>query len=62
MGPAVLARVRQEDPSTYLRVAFNTTPKDVQLSIEQRSGPLDSIAPATAALWPVPGLNDMRLG
>jgi hypothetical protein len=33
-GPAVLARVREEDPSTYLRVAFNTLPKDVAISIE----------------------------
>src|SRR5262249_14514348 len=29
-------------PSTYLRVAFNTIPKDVQFAIEQRTGPLDS--------------------
>jgi hypothetical protein len=41
-GPAVLARVRQEDPSTYLRVAFNAIPKDVQLSIEQRGGPMET--------------------
>jgi hypothetical protein len=41
-GPAVLARVRQDDPSTYLRVAFNTIPKDVQIAIEQRNGPLDT--------------------
>jgi hypothetical protein len=38
---AVLARVWQQDPSTYLRVAFNTVPKDVQIAIEQRAGPLD---------------------
>lgn len=41
-GPGVLARVRQDDPSTYLRVAFNTIPKDVQIAIEQRNGPLDT--------------------
>lgn len=41
-GPAVLAKVRKDDPSTYLRVAFNTIPKDVQIAIEQRTGPLDS--------------------
>jgi len=40
-GPAVLARVREEDPSTYLRVAFNTLPKDVAISIENR-GPMDT--------------------
>jgi hypothetical protein len=38
----VLAKVRQEDPSTYLRVAFSIIPKDVAVSIEQRNGPLDS--------------------
>ena len=41
-GPAVLAKVREQDPSTYLRVAFITIPKDVQIAIEQRSGPMDS--------------------
>jgi hypothetical protein len=40
-GPAVLARVRVEDPSTYLRIAFGTLPKDVAISIENR-GPMDS--------------------
>jgi len=40
-GPAVLAEVRAKDPSTYLRVALNTSPKDVAISIESR-GPLDS--------------------
>jgi hypothetical protein len=39
-GPAVLAKVRKEDPSTYLRVAFSTIPKDVQIAIENR-GPMD---------------------
>jgi len=39
-GPAVLAKVRAEDPSTYLRVAFSTIPKDVQIAIENR-GPMD---------------------
>jgi hypothetical protein len=40
-GPAVLVEVRAKDPSTYLRVAFGTLPKDVAISIENR-GPLDS--------------------
>jgi len=40
-GPGVLAKVRAEDPSTYLRVAFSTIPKDVQIAIENR-GPMDS--------------------
>ena len=38
----MLAKVREQDPSTYLRVAFITIPKDVQIAIEQRSGPMDS--------------------
>jgi hypothetical protein len=33
-----LARVGEEEPTTYLRVAFNTIPKDVQIAIEQRTG------------------------
>jgi hypothetical protein len=40
-GPGVLARVRENDPSTYLRVAFSTIPKGVQIAIESR-GPMDS--------------------
>jgi hypothetical protein len=40
-GVAVLERVRAEDPSTYLRVAFGTLPKDVNIAVENR-GPLDS--------------------
>jgi Family of unknown function (DUF5681) len=40
-GKGVLATVRKEDPSTYLRVAFGTLPKDVAISIENR-GPMDS--------------------
>lgn len=40
-GPGVLAQVRATDPSTYLRVAFSTIPKDVQIAIENR-GPMDS--------------------
>lgn len=40
-GAGVLAKVRAEDPSTYLRVAFSTIPKDVQIAIENR-GPMDS--------------------
>ena len=37
----VLAKVRNADPSTYLRVLFTIIPKDVTVSIEQRSGPMD---------------------
>ena len=38
--PGVLAEVRQKDPSTYLRVAFSTIPRDVQIAIENRR-PMD---------------------
>lgn len=41
-GKTALARVREEDPSTYLRVLFSIIPKDVAISIEARNGPLDS--------------------
>ncbi|MCP1758025.1 DUF5681 domain-containing protein [Bradyrhizobium elkanii] len=41
-GKDTLARVRQDDPSTYLRVLFSIIPKDIAVSIEQRTGPLDS--------------------
>ncbi|MCS3449544.1 hypothetical protein M2222_001635 [Bradyrhizobium elkanii] len=41
-GSDVLERVKKEDPSTYLRVLFSIIPKDIAVSIEQRSGPLDS--------------------
>ncbi|MEH2675249.1 hypothetical protein DXU07_39625 [Bradyrhizobium elkanii] len=34
--------MRQDDPSTYLRVLFSIIPKDIAVSIEQRTGPLDS--------------------
>lgn len=40
-GTTVLAKVRKDDPSTYLRVAFSIIPKDVQIAIENR-GPMDS--------------------
>src|SRR5262245_51509442 len=40
-GPGVLAKVRADDPSTYLRVAFSIIPKDVQIALETR-GPMDS--------------------
>ncbi len=40
-GPAVLTKVRAQDPSTYLRVAFSIIPKDVQIALETR-GPMDS--------------------
>lgn len=41
-GKTTLARVREDDPSTYLRVLFSIIPKDIAVSIEQRNGPLDS--------------------
>jgi Family of unknown function (DUF5681) len=41
-GAATLARVRATDPSTYLRVLFSIIPKDIAVSIEQRTGPMDS--------------------
>jgi hypothetical protein len=41
-GAGVLERVRATDPSTYLRVLFSIIPKDIAVSIEQRTGPLDS--------------------
>jgi hypothetical protein len=34
--------VRATDPSAYLRVLFSIIPKDVAVSIEARSGPMDS--------------------
>jgi hypothetical protein len=45
-GPEVLARVRQTDPATYLRVAFTVIPKDVALTVEQ-TGPGN----LNASLW-----------
>jgi hypothetical protein len=39
-GTGVLAKVRKDDPSTYLRVAFSIIPRDVQIAIENR-GPMD---------------------
>lgn len=41
-GKDVLARVRATDPSAYLRVLFSIIPKDIAVSIETRSGPMDS--------------------
>jgi hypothetical protein len=41
-GESVLARVRATEPATYLRVLFSIIPKDVAISIEQRTGPLQS--------------------
>jgi len=36
-GADVLARVRQSDPSTYLRVAVSVIPKEIGGSFEQRT-------------------------
>lgn len=40
-GAATLERVRATDPSTYLRVLFSIIPKDIAVSIENRTGPMD---------------------
>lgn len=42
-GAATLERVRATDPSTYLRVLFSIIPKDIAVSIENRTGPMDSV-------------------
>lgn len=39
-GKDTLARVRADDPSTYLRVLFSIIPKDIAVSIENR-GPME---------------------
>lgn len=41
-GKGALERVRATDPSTYLRVLFSIIPKDIAVSIENRTGPMDS--------------------
>ncbi|RXG85349.1 DUF5681 domain-containing protein [Bradyrhizobium zhanjiangense] len=41
-GANVLERVRATDPSTYLRVLFSIIPKDIAVSIENRTGPMDT--------------------
>lgn len=41
-GPEVIARVRQQDPSTYLRVVASILPKDLLVSVAQSTpGNLD---------------------
>ena len=35
-GPEVIARVRQQDPSTYLRVVASILPKDVLVNVQQQ--------------------------
>ncbi|WGR67834.1 MULTISPECIES: DUF5681 domain-containing protein [unclassified Bradyrhizobium] len=42
-GANVLERVRETDPSTYLRVLFAIIPRNVELSIENRTGPMDAV-------------------
>ena len=37
-----LERVRKDDPSNYLRVLFSIIPKDIAVSIEKRTGPMDT--------------------
>lgn len=41
-GKDTLERVRITDPSTYLRVLFSIIPKDIAVSIENRTGPMDA--------------------
>jgi Family of unknown function (DUF5681) len=41
-GKDTLERVRKHDPSTYLRVLFSIIPKDIAVSIEKRTGPMDT--------------------
>ena len=36
-GPAVLAQVRMNDPSTYIRVAAVLVPKEMRLEVEQKT-------------------------
>jgi hypothetical protein len=36
-GPAVLERLRIDDPATYARLAVSLVPKDVQISVEQKT-------------------------
>jgi hypothetical protein len=43
-GTGVLERVRQTDPAAYLRVAAVLVPKEMNVAVEQRSGPMDSEA------------------
>ncbi|UPJ65967.1 DUF5681 domain-containing protein [Bradyrhizobium sp. 191] len=42
-GKDTLQCVRATDPSTYLRVLFSIIPKDIAVSIENRTGPMDSV-------------------
>jgi hypothetical protein len=47
-GPAVLERLRIDDPATYARLAVSLVPKDVQISVEQKTpGNLEPEAWAT---------------
>src|SRR5215475_3484332 len=41
-GTDVLARVRQTEPSTYLRVAAVLVPKEMNVAVEQRTGPMQN--------------------
>ena len=40
-GTNVLEKVRQTEPATYLRVAAVLVPKEMNVAVEQRSGPMD---------------------
>ena len=39
-GAGVIAKVRTEDPATYMRVAYSLLPKDLLLTVQQDTGPL----------------------
>jgi hypothetical protein len=41
-GSEVLNRVRLTDPAAYLRVAAALVPKELAVSVEQRSGPMET--------------------
>jgi hypothetical protein len=55
-GPEAIARVRQTDPSTYMRVVASILPKDVLVNVQQQTwGYLDP--EAWGALRRLPDLN-----
>lgn len=41
-GTNVLERVRMTEPATYLRVAAVLVPKEMNVAVEQRQGPMDT--------------------
>jgi hypothetical protein len=61
-GPTVLDRVARSDPSRYLGIAASICPRDVSLSIEQRTGALSEqdLAILRACREAIAGANDME--